>query len=211
MIEPDVIEMACRPAQAIDPPGVALGLHHVPAVKRIAPVLAGLAEEIRRHSGDHLRLKIGGQAKQVGMSPDVGAIQVHEDGDVPDHANRALRTVGAQRLPLLGEEKLHYAARFEIVVEFGSFLLQRSRIAMRQFARPAVPAFQTQVGAQAVEQNEVVEPPAVVLAKTLETGPCLRRCRCAENCARLRTTAASSGGKCVGSRPVRLRLESALI
>ena len=54
MIEPHVIAISRRPAQALDPPGIASGLHRVPAVKRIAPALPGLAEKIWGDAGDGL-------------------------------------------------------------------------------------------------------------------------------------------------------------
>src|SRR6266446_2328899 len=95
MIEPDVIKVVSRPAQAVDPPGVALCLHHIPAIKRITPTLTGLAEKIRRHSGDDLRLPVRIQAEEVRVCPDIGAVKVHEYSDVPDHTDRTLRTIGA--------------------------------------------------------------------------------------------------------------------
>ena len=41
---------------------------------------------------------------------------------------------------------------------------------MSQFALPVVPTFQVELRAQAVEQDEVVQPPSVFLAETVETG-----------------------------------------
>src|SRR5882724_10171716 len=130
VIEPDVIKVVGRPAQAVDPPGIALCLHHIPPIKRITPALTSLAEEIRRHSGNDFGLPVGVQAEEVRVCPDIGAVKVHEYSDVPGHADRALRTIGAQRLPLLGKEKLDDTAGLEIVVEFGSLLLQCGRFAM---------------------------------------------------------------------------------
>src|SRR5579863_1214613 len=54
MIEPHVVAISRGPAQALDPPGIALGFHRVPAIKRVAPALPGLAEEVGRHAGHSL-------------------------------------------------------------------------------------------------------------------------------------------------------------
>src|SRR5208282_923037 len=48
VIEADVVTVLRRPAEPPNPPVISLRLHHVPAVKRIPPALAGLDEEIRR-------------------------------------------------------------------------------------------------------------------------------------------------------------------
>src|SRR5256885_16439111 len=57
MIEANVIEVMCRPAQAIDPPRIPLFSHDVPPIERAAPALASLAEEIRRDTRYDLGLK----------------------------------------------------------------------------------------------------------------------------------------------------------
>jgi len=74
------------------------------------------------------------------------------------------------QIELVGKEKLDDTAGLEVVVEFGSLLLQCSGFPMSQFARPAVPTFQVELRAQAVEQDEVVQPPSVFLTETVETG-----------------------------------------
>src|ERR1019366_4079615 len=82
MIEPKVVKAAGGPAQAIDPPAVALRLHHVPPIERMAPALAVFAEEIRGHTRNHFGFELGSKAEQIGMRPDVGAVEVDEDCNV---------------------------------------------------------------------------------------------------------------------------------
>src|ERR1700687_5602184 len=45
MIEADVVEIVHNPAHTVDPPCISLLLHHVPAIKRMAPALAVFTEK----------------------------------------------------------------------------------------------------------------------------------------------------------------------
>src|SRR5208337_497919 len=116
MIEPDVIKIVCEPTHAVDPPRIALLLHDVPAIKRIAPALAVFAEKIRRHAGDNFGIEFGVQAIQMGMRPNIGAVEIDKNRHIAGDANRTLRTIGAQRLPLLEEEKLHHPAQIKLLL-----------------------------------------------------------------------------------------------
>src|SRR6266478_5935237 len=158
MIEADVVKIARDPAHAVDPPRISLLLHYVPAIKRMAPTLAVFTEKIRRHTGDDLGIEFSRQAIQIGMGPDIGAVEIDKNRDVAHDANRTLRAVGAERLPLFEEKELHGAADIEIVEHFSVRLLDRHRIAMSQFAGPAVPPFQLETRAQTIEEHEVIEP-----------------------------------------------------
>src|SRR5580698_673598 len=109
MIEPDVVAGPRRPAQPLHPPLITMTFHHIPSVKRIPPTLTSLAEEIWRNTGDYFGFEILVQAKQFAVHPDVGAVVIDEDGNVAQNANRALRTIPPQRLPLLVEGKLQGA------------------------------------------------------------------------------------------------------
>src|SRR5450755_4256333 len=107
VIEPDVVAVARRPAQALDPPFVAVLFHHIPTIERIAPALPGLAEKVRWNARYYFHFTMFVQAKKFGMSPNVGTVIVHEDGDVADHANAPLGTITPQGLPLLKERELN--------------------------------------------------------------------------------------------------------
>src|SRR5882762_9895953 len=174
MIEADVVKIVRDPAHAVDPPRISLRLHHIPAIQRMAPTLTVFAEEIRRHTGDDLGIELRRQAIQIGVGPDIGAVEIDKNRDVAHDANRTLRAIGSKRLPLFEEEKLHDAADVEIVEHFRVRLLDRRRIAMSQFPGPAVPAFQLETRAQTIEENEVIEPPLVLPAEILITGAGVR-------------------------------------
>src|SRR6266849_443177 len=167
MVEADVVKIMRHPAHPVDPPCISPLLHHVPAIKRIAPALAVCAEKIRRHAGDDFGIEFGIQAKQIGMSPDIGAIEIYEDRDVAHDPNRMLRAIGSQRLPLLEEKELHGASHIEFVEHLRVLLVQRHRIAVSQFTGPAIPAFQLETRAQPIEENKVIQPPLILPAEVL--------------------------------------------
>src|SRR3981189_3014010 len=170
MIEANVVKIMRDPSHAVDPPRISLRLHHVPAIKRMAPARAGFTEKIRRHAGDDFGIEVGVQTKQIGMGPDVGAVKIDKDRHVAHDANRMLSAIGSHRLPLFEEKTLHTAADSECVEHFRVRLLDRRRIAMSQFAGPMVPAFQLETRAQTVEENEVIKPPLVLPAEVLVAG-----------------------------------------
>src|SRR5260370_5384328 len=142
MIEADVVRIVRYPAHTVDPPGISPLLHHVPAIKRIAPALPLCAEKIRGHAGDDFGIEVGVQTKQIGVGPDIGAVKIYEDRDVAHDANRMSRAIGSKRLPLFEENKMHGAPELEFFQPLRVSLVQRHRIAMSQFTGPAVPAFQ---------------------------------------------------------------------
>src|ERR1700681_1564669 len=174
MIEADVVEIVRDPAHTVDPPCISLLLHHVPAIKRMAPALAVFTEKIWGHAGDDFGIEVGVQTKQIGVGPDIGAVEIYKDRDVAHDADRMLRTIGSERLPLFEEEKLHDAADIEIVEHFRVRLLDRHRITMSEFAGPVVPPFQLETRAQTSEENEVIEPPLVLPAEVLISGAGIR-------------------------------------
>src|ERR1017187_4627962 len=99
MIEADVVKIVREPAHPVDPPRISLLPHHVPAIKRITPALAVFAEKIRGNAGDDFGIEFGVQAKQIGVGPDIGAVEIYKDSDVAHDANRMLSAIGSKRLP----------------------------------------------------------------------------------------------------------------
>src|SRR6195256_5332268 len=174
MIEANVVKIMRDPAHTVDPPRISPRLHHVPAIKRMAPALAVLTEKIRRHAGDDFGIEVGVQTKQIGMGPDVGAVKIYKDRHVAHDANRMLSAIGSQRLPLFEEKKLHSAADIELVEHFRVRLLDRRRIAMSQLGGPMVPALQFETRAQTIEENEVIKPPLILPAEVLVAGARVR-------------------------------------
>jgi len=110
------------------------------------------------------------------MRPNVGAVEVDEDGNVADYANRFLSAVGTQRMPLLVKKELNHSAGFEIVGKLASFFVEGCRVAVSQFTRPAIPSLQMEIRPQAIKENEIVEPPCLVTAELLETRAWPRGC-----------------------------------
>src|SRR6202140_2003128 len=174
MIEADVVKIMRDPSHTVDPPRISPLLHHVPAIKRVAPALTVFTEKIGRHAGNDFGIEVGIQTKQIGVGPDIGAVKIHKDRDVAHDANRMLSAIDSKRLPLFEEKKLHGAADIEIFEHFRVRVLNRRRIAMSQFVGPAVPALQLETRAQTIEENEVIEPPLVLPAEGLITGAGVR-------------------------------------
>ena len=70
------------------------------------------------------------------MHPDVGAIVVHENGDIAHDADRPLRAVTPQRAPLFVESELDPASNAELVSQFLACFLQSGRVPIREVMRP---------------------------------------------------------------------------
>jgi len=103
----------------------------------------------------------------LGISPDVHAVEIHENGDIAGHANAALRAILPQRAPLLMKGELDGAAHVEVVGQFLAGARQCSRLAAQDVTRPLVPALQVRTGAQRVKQNEILQPPVEAVATKL--------------------------------------------
>src|SRR5664279_3708242 len=119
MIEPDEVKIVSRPTKAVDPPRISALRHRLPSIKWIAPALSVFAEKVRGHPRNYFRLKFGIETKQMGMSPDVGAVEIHKDRDIADDVDGLLYTVGAQGLPLFVKKELKGATHSELVLHFG--------------------------------------------------------------------------------------------
>src|SRR5271169_7114350 len=84
VIEANVVEILRDPTHALDPPGVSAIFHDVPAIEWVAPTLAVFAEEIGWNASDDFGIEVGVQAEKIGMRPDIGAVKIHENGDIAD-------------------------------------------------------------------------------------------------------------------------------
>jgi hypothetical protein len=106
MIEPEDVHRGERMAKPLYPPAVAALFHHVPAVNRIAPQLARLAEIIRRDAGDQRRKAFIIEMEQMAVGPDVGAVVSDKDRGVADDPDPMFIGVMGEVEPLLEKEKL---------------------------------------------------------------------------------------------------------
>ena len=93
----DELERAAKP---LDPPPITVRVHRGPVVERVAPQLARLREEVRRHARDRTRLE------QVRVGAVVGAVHRDVDRHVPEEAHATLAGVRPQRLPFALEPDL---------------------------------------------------------------------------------------------------------
>ena len=96
MVKTNDVAVVEGPAHAVDPPVVAALLKGLPVVKRISPALAGFAESVGRDTGDDFAGKVGFQAKNFGICPDIGAVIADEDGDIADDLGSPISAVGSK-------------------------------------------------------------------------------------------------------------------
>ena len=99
--------------------------------------MARLAEKIRGNTGNDFWIQIAVQAKQLTMHPDVGAVVVHEDRNIPDDADVPLAAVAPKITPLLVKRKLQGAAYPQVLGQFLTSLGHSRSLPMRQLMGPA--------------------------------------------------------------------------
>ena len=90
-------------AHTLAPPSIAILLHTLPIVERIAPELTVGAEVIGRHACHCLGTKLSIEQEELVVCPDVGTVVGNVDGNVPDHGDAALVGVCLDLHPLTEE------------------------------------------------------------------------------------------------------------
>ncbi len=95
MVDTDRVEQREQPREAGEPPREPGRLVLRPAVLRVAPKLAGLAEHVRRTAGLRLRSSGGVEVEEARVGPDVAAIVRDEEGAVADEPDAAVVGVAA--------------------------------------------------------------------------------------------------------------------
>ena len=108
MVDTDEIGQFGRRAQAVHPPGIAVGRMPVPVVQRVAPELAIFGKIIGRHAGDRFRAAVTVDFKDLGMRPGIGAVERNVDRHVAEQADAVRVGVIAQPLPLFEKEELQH-------------------------------------------------------------------------------------------------------
>src|SRR5215813_1745649 len=106
MIKPEDVHRGERMAESLYPPPIAALLRHVPAVNRITPQLARLAEIIRRDARDQRRKAFIIEVEEMAVGPDVGAVMRDEDRSVADDLDPMFVGVAGEAEPLLEKEEL---------------------------------------------------------------------------------------------------------
>ena len=175
MIQPDEIAGLGRPAQPLNPPLVTLRPHRIPVVERISPTLPGCAERVGRNAGDDLWLQISIQPKQIGVSPHIGTVVIDKNGDIAYHPDGTLGTVESQGVPLLVEEELNGPADLQSFGEFMPCGIERLRFAAGQLARPLAPNLLLVTLPKRVVEDEVLQPPGILFAKTIKARSSISR------------------------------------
>ncbi len=165
MVHPDDVEQSERGAKALNPPGVAILCHHIPAVQRISPQLPGGTEVVRGNAGHHRRIPLLIEMKQRRVGPGIGAVVGHEDRDVPNDADSPLVRVAPQRQPLPEELKLQVSMELDLLVEFCGPPRYGVRIAGGDVCIPLVPGHTTKMIFQRHEQRKIIQPAPIRVAK----------------------------------------------
>src|SRR5262245_35378516 len=106
MIQPEDVNRRERLAESLYPPTIAAFFHHVPAVNRIPPQLARLAEIIRRDARDQRRRAFIIEVEEMAVGPDVGAVVRDEDRGVADDPDPMFVGVAGEVEPLFEKEEL---------------------------------------------------------------------------------------------------------
>ena len=108
MIQADDIVHVEGGADAAFPPGETVGLHGVPVVDGIAPVLAGGRELVGRRASDAHWITGGVDLKELGRGPHLDRVVRDVDGQVADDKDVALVGIGLEAAPLTIEEVLRH-------------------------------------------------------------------------------------------------------
>jgi hypothetical protein len=107
-------------AQARGPPREAVLAHALPAVERVAPELAGLAEVVGRDAGDRARAKLLVEVEQLGVRPHVRAVERDVDRRVAEDRTSLLARRVVQRLPLLEEQELRERVEVDLLAKLAA-------------------------------------------------------------------------------------------
>src|SRR5205814_2903900 len=95
----DINQLQSRP-HSLNPPLESISTHAIPVEQRIAPVLPGLAEIIRRHARNHHRRSVRIQLKLVGIGPNICGVVRHKNWHVSYNLNPLTIAIRFQFKPL---------------------------------------------------------------------------------------------------------------
>ena len=165
MVDAHGVEQLEARAEAVHPPAVAVRLHRLPVVERVAPLLAEFAEIIRRHARHVFRLAVLRKVEEVAVRPDVGAVARDVHRQVADDLDAALVRVLLDLFPLLEEhvlDKLHEQDRLRVLLHCGGDRLRP--VELQVLVGPVVP-LGADVGLLQDHVQRVVGQPAFVLLR----------------------------------------------
>ena len=168
VIDADAIDQRQQGTKALDPPGVSGLLEDIPPVVGISPQLAGRAEVVGRHAGEHGRPAVGVEPEQLSARPDVGAVVRDEDRQIAHDLDRSRAAGVAHALPLLEEQKLRQLVQPDLSSAARRPPRDRRWIALRDVGLPRRPGDLTVRILDGHEQREVVQPARVRAAEAIE-------------------------------------------
>ena len=150
-------------------PPVKAGLAMViPAIKRVAPQLAGSGEAIRRTACHSNRIALVIQLEQLRMRPYISTVHGNINRNIAYNLNALAVGIVFQVLPLAVKLVLQELLELNIKVKLVSVMLNSVAIAELDILRPLVPALAAEEILQCHEQGIVFQPPGILIDKTMK-------------------------------------------
>ncbi len=146
---------------------------HIPAIKRVAPALAGGRKVIGRHAGNADGLQIFVEFENLRMHPNIGRIHVDEDRHIAQDPYRTACRSLFEQVPLPRKGKLQHLLDHALAPVFSGSRGQRLCIAASQRLGPLRPCAGVECAAQHRIKRVVVEPRSLVAGERLEFRPLL--------------------------------------
>src|SRR5262245_1642331 len=106
-----VVQRGASPRAIAQPPEVVAG-DRVPAVRGHAPVLTGSTERVRRDAGRRVEVKVRL------ARPDVGAVAVDHEWQIPEKLDAETPCSGARSSPLFVGDPLEVLPEQNVVAQF---------------------------------------------------------------------------------------------
>ena len=166
MIQPHHVIQLSSSAQAADPPAVAVGSQHIPAVQGVAPQLTVGSEGIRGAPGYCCGIQLLIHLEQLRAAPGLHGVPGHVDGYIADDGDVILFGIGVQRVPLLKEQVLHKAEEADLLLQLIPGIPDGIGIPEFELLFPLVPGLAAEFILQGHEQGEVRQPVAVFGAES---------------------------------------------
>ena len=160
----DILETA-------NPPVIAILLHNLPIILRVAPELACLAEIIRRYTGNLVRPAVLVQLEQLLMRPGIGTILGNKNRHISHDLDALVIGVLLQCLPLLVEDVLleHYLPN--LVGKLFLHGIQCHLVPADEFGIPFIPALAIVPVLQCLEHGIIPKPVLIGIHEFLEILP----------------------------------------
>ena len=191
VIDPEDVEPGRALPDPAEPPAVAVFLKCIPVVERVPPVLAVLAEIVRRDSGMDTAPAVFIHPEDSPVRPDISTVRRHIHRDVAHHPDAAAVRVFFKRTPFSREPVLlvHDAAD-QIGLFFLGFPERFFNIRQPVLIRPVREPLSAELFLYRTECRVCVQPPRILPAELIisavvrqleavDQSRVARECRCA--------------------------------